>query len=285
VKNLAPQRRTFSLRHLLTLALIPIAGLTFSFASAPDASAKGFKKAKISHHRGFRSSGFKFNRGKRFHRSFNRSSRRGHIARRNTQFSHNQFDQQRFNTQDIHRSPNFTTTRSGFGFNGPTTFRRNTTTAEGTNFIDQRAEANRGPAIFTPPSTLAPEYRIAPLHDNEAWALLAAGRYHQGQIAFGRLATAGPDNADFKIGFALASAALGQFERAETAFARAQNLRPGTWGIQEDHPAAGALARDLIAQHPDLADELAASLKKITEATPTQETPTETDHTSAPYES
>lgn len=258
MKNPAARRR--SLRRWITLALIPIAGITL--ASAPDASANGFHKNKSFHHSShFKRSGFKFNHfQRRSFRSFHRSSSRSHFGQRSIHFNQSRFDRHRFHSRPFHRSANFASAQSGFGFDGPATFRRDAPhIVDGTNFIDRRFTPDRTRPTFAPTPALAPEYRIAPPPDQRAWDLLAAERYSQAQLAFGRLATASPDNPEFKIGFALASAALGQYDRAESAFARAERLQPG----DTDRANAAAFAQDLLRDDLPLPDALAASLQKI----------------------
>ncbi|MEO1235755.1 MAG: hypothetical protein AAFX76_03085 [Planctomycetota bacterium] len=236
----APRIKNRPARRWLTLALIPLAGVMF-VAPAPDASAN-FKKKSFKGHSSFRSSG-------RFNRNFNRSN-----------FRFNRNFNRGFNNRRFNRSFNHSRFNRGFGHSGfgnrvvfvdrPVTFRN----AELSDVGRSRVVDNR----FTPrtdlgrfndnPGGFDDVYDVPRLNAtaNDAWAMLEAGRFAQAQLAFGRLASASPQNAQPKVGFALASAALGEADRANRAFIRANDVDPNVWTSLGRRPAARAIARDML---------------------------------------
>lgn len=82
---------------------------------------------------------------------------------------------------------------------------------------------------------------------DEAWNQLQREDYEAAQLAFARLSIAHPTQADPKVGFALASAALHEDGRAQRAFARAQRLDPNILDHLGDRPTARDLSLTLLA--------------------------------------
>ncbi|MEM7627074.1 MAG: hypothetical protein AAF333_15870 [Planctomycetota bacterium] len=274
---------THDARRWARLIIPLIAVALFSLGGAPNADAKGFKKS-FRGHRGssFKSRGFS---NRRFNRGFNRSFNRGFNNRRfvNQRFHRNSFN--RFNTTNRFRFQNqrfFNTNRKfARGFNdfdrfdefGPVTLvddSRDVFTVRNDDFrgidrsvdlsVDRNAPIRRRANLG---ETTAPIYRVPTASRDHAWALLEAGQYTQAQLAFGRLATAHRNDATLKVGFGLASASLGQIERADNAFGRAHTVNPGVWDDLTGRPIAQAIAADLIAGETGLAEASTTQLQRL----------------------
>ncbi|MEL7088284.1 MAG: hypothetical protein AAGL98_07550, partial [Planctomycetota bacterium] len=298
---MTPARPTITSARRYGRLIIPLFAIALmTLASAPDVNAKGFKKS-FRGHRGssFRTSGFNrgFNRfsNRRFGRSFgnrgfNRGFRGGFGNRRfiNQRFSNN--NSQRFNTSNRFRFQNqyFNTNRrfvrdvndfDRFDEFAPATFgndRNDVFTVRsddaqgpargidrGVDLSVNRNTLTRRRANLTP-STAEAAYQVPTASQDQAWALLEAGQYAQAQFTFGRLATANRDDASLKIGFGLASASLGQTDRADNAFGRAHKLDPQIWNHLTDRPIAKAIATDLLAGDTPLSPASKTQLQKLT---------------------
>ncbi|MEM8738865.1 MAG: hypothetical protein AAGG38_10380, partial [Planctomycetota bacterium] len=139
----------------------------------------------------------------------------------------------------------------------PVTFTQpRTSTLADERFLGEATDSRRN-ATPRRRAAVDPAYAVAGTRPEEAWGLLESGRFAQAQLAFGRLASASPQSARPKVGFALASAALGEHDRAGQAFARANSVNSDVWETFGNRPVVRAVARDLKENNYDAFDETA----------------------------